>query len=83
MEEDLQKQAITLILPCLVSSINLFVPLFFSFLGLMERFKYPWHEIYVLIIRYFYFNSNLGNKHKTIEVLVKCCKCFKAIKFVH
>ncbi|XP_055506924.1 transmembrane channel-like protein 5 isoform X1 [Leucoraja erinacea] len=51
MEEDLQKQAITLILPCLVSSINLFVPLFFSFLGLMERFKYPWHEIYVLIIR--------------------------------
>ncbi|XP_078274522.1 transmembrane channel-like protein 5 [Rhinoraja longicauda] len=49
--EALQRQAATLFLPFLVASINLFVPLFFSFLGLMERFKYPWHEIYVLIIR--------------------------------
>ncbi|XP_062915120.1 transmembrane channel-like protein 5 isoform X1 [Mobula hypostoma] len=50
-KEELQKQASTLFLPFLVASINLFIPLFFSFLGLMERFKYPWHEIYVLIIR--------------------------------
>ncbi|XP_051878206.1 transmembrane channel-like protein 5 isoform X2 [Pristis pectinata] len=50
-KEELQKQAATLFLPFLVASINLFIPLFFSFLGFMERFKYPWHEIYVLIIR--------------------------------
>uniref|UniRef100_UPI00398EECA7 transmembrane channel-like protein 5 n=1 Tax=Pristiophorus japonicus TaxID=55135 RepID=UPI00398EECA7 len=50
-EEDLQKQAATLLLPFVLAIINLFIPLFFSFLGAMERFKYPRHELYVLIIR--------------------------------
>ncbi|XP_067912284.1 transmembrane channel-like protein 5 [Heterodontus francisci] len=50
-EEELHKQAATLFLPFVVAIINLFIPLFFSFLGVMERFKYPRHEIYVLIIR--------------------------------
>ncbi|XP_041062802.1 transmembrane channel-like protein 5 [Carcharodon carcharias] len=50
-EEEIQKQAATLLLPLVVAIINLVIPLFFSFLGFMERFKYPRHEIYVLIIR--------------------------------
>ncbi|XP_078097058.1 transmembrane channel-like protein 5 [Mustelus asterias] len=50
-EEELQKQAATLLLPLVVAIINLCIPLFFSFLGFMERFKYPRDEIYVLIIR--------------------------------
>ncbi|XP_069762174.1 transmembrane channel-like protein 5 isoform X2 [Narcine bancroftii] len=58
-QEELQKQAATLFLPFLVSSINLFIPLFFSFLGFMERFKYPWHEIYVLIIRNVLLNMSI------------------------
>ncbi|XP_059510210.1 transmembrane channel-like protein 5 isoform X2 [Stegostoma tigrinum] len=50
-EEDLYKQASTLMLPFVVAIVNLFIPLFFSFLGSMERFKYPRDEMYVLIIR--------------------------------
>ncbi|XP_043566941.1 transmembrane channel-like protein 5 [Chiloscyllium plagiosum] len=50
-EEELQKQASTLLLPFVVAIINLVIPLFFSFLGSMERFKYPRDEMYVLIIR--------------------------------
>ncbi|XP_072337978.1 transmembrane channel-like protein 5 isoform X2 [Scyliorhinus torazame] len=50
-EEEMQKQAATLLLPIVVAIINLFIPLFFSFLGVMERFKYARHEIYILIIR--------------------------------
>ncbi|XP_007891932.1 transmembrane channel-like protein 5 isoform X2 [Callorhinchus milii] len=44
-------EASTLLLPFLVAVINLFVPLLFSFIGFVERFKYPRHEIYALIIR--------------------------------
>ncbi|XP_067859307.1 transmembrane channel-like protein 5 isoform X2 [Heptranchias perlo] len=62
-KEELEKQAATLFLPFVVASINLFIPLFFSFLGVMERFKYPRHEIYVLIIR------NVLLKMSTIGVL--------------
>ncbi|XP_038676590.1 transmembrane channel-like protein 5 isoform X2 [Scyliorhinus canicula] len=51
IEEEMQKQAATLVLPIVVAIINLFIPLFFSFLGVMERFKYARHEIYILIIR--------------------------------
>ncbi|KAM3916663.1 transmembrane channel-like protein 5 [Leptodactylus fuscus] len=48
---DLTKQAATLQVPVVVSFINLILPLVYSMFGLVEKFKYPQHQVYVLIIR--------------------------------
>ncbi|KAM8934434.1 transmembrane channel-like protein 5 isoform 2-T2 [Pelodytes ibericus] len=48
---DLTKQAATLLVPVVVALINLIVPLIYAMFGLVEKFKYPRHHIYVVIIR--------------------------------
>nr|DBA20306.1 TPA: hypothetical protein GDO54_016013 [Pyxicephalus adspersus] len=48
---ELTKQAATLLVPVVVSLINLILPLVYAMFGLVEKFKYPHHEIYVVIIR--------------------------------
>ncbi|XP_063790469.1 transmembrane channel-like protein 5 [Pseudophryne corroboree] len=48
---DLTKQAATLQVPVVVALINLIMPLVFAMLGLVEKFKYPQHQIYAVIIR--------------------------------
>uniref|UniRef100_A0A8C5QN94 Transmembrane channel-like protein n=2 Tax=Leptobrachium leishanense TaxID=445787 RepID=A0A8C5QN94_9ANUR len=49
--EPLRKQAATLVVPVVVAFINLFVPLIYSLFGLVEKYKYPRHHTYVVIIR--------------------------------
>ncbi|XP_077305074.1 transmembrane channel-like protein 5 [Lithobates pipiens] len=49
--DELTKQASTLLVPVVVSLINLIMPLVFAMFGLVEKFKYPRHEIYVEILR--------------------------------
>ncbi|XP_075422168.1 transmembrane channel-like protein 5 isoform X1 [Ascaphus truei] len=48
---ELKNQAATLLVPVVVALINVVVPLFYALFGLVEKFKYPRHEIYVVIIR--------------------------------
>ncbi|KAM5151834.1 transmembrane channel-like protein 5 [Mantella aurantiaca] len=48
---ELTKQAATLLVPVVVSLINLIMPLVYAMFGLVEKYKYPRHEIYVVIIR--------------------------------
>ncbi|KAM9305535.1 transmembrane channel-like protein 5 [Gastrophryne carolinensis] len=48
---DLTKQAATLVVAVVVSLINLIMPLVYAMFGLVEKFKYPRHEIYVVILR--------------------------------
>ncbi|KAG9477040.1 hypothetical protein GDO78_002432 [Eleutherodactylus coqui] len=48
---ELTKQASTLLVPVVVALINLILPLVYSMFRLVEKFKYPQHEVYVLIIR--------------------------------
>ncbi|XP_068100848.1 transmembrane channel-like protein 5 isoform X2 [Hyperolius riggenbachi] len=48
---DLTKQAKTLLVPVVVSIINLIMPLVYAMFGLVEKYKYPRHEIYVEIMR--------------------------------
>ncbi|XP_069839859.1 transmembrane channel-like protein 5 isoform X2 [Dendropsophus ebraccatus] len=48
---ELTKQAATLLVPVVVSLINLIMPLVYSMFGLVEKFKYPQHQVYVVIIR--------------------------------
>uniref|UniRef100_H0W2G9 Transmembrane channel-like protein n=1 Tax=Cavia porcellus TaxID=10141 RepID=H0W2G9_CAVPO len=40
-----------LLLPFVVSCINLIVPRFYSMFGLVERYEMPRHEVYILLIR--------------------------------
>ncbi|XP_005391162.1 PREDICTED: transmembrane channel-like protein 5 isoform X2 [Chinchilla lanigera] len=40
-----------LLLPFVVSCINLAVPRFYSMFGLVERYEMPRHEVYILLIR--------------------------------
>uniref|UniRef100_G3SUK9 Transmembrane channel-like protein n=1 Tax=Loxodonta africana TaxID=9785 RepID=G3SUK9_LOXAF len=40
-----------LLLPFVVSCINLVVPRFYSMFGLVERYEMPRHEVYILLIR--------------------------------
>uniref|UniRef100_A0A4X2KDP5 Transmembrane channel-like protein n=1 Tax=Vombatus ursinus TaxID=29139 RepID=A0A4X2KDP5_VOMUR len=46
-----KNQAATLLLPFLVCCFNLFVPLFYSSFGLVEKFEIPRHQVLVIIIR--------------------------------
>ncbi|KAM4632638.1 transmembrane channel-like protein 5 isoform 1-T2 [Discoglossus pictus] len=48
---DLTKQAATLLVAVVVGIINLIMPLVYAMFGLVEKFKYPRHEIYVVILR--------------------------------
>ncbi|XP_051995157.1 transmembrane channel-like protein 5 [Xyrauchen texanus] len=48
---DLKAEASTLLLPVVVSLINLTVPLLYSLIDKMERYSNPWAKIYISIIR--------------------------------
>uniref|UniRef100_A0A8D0GPY7 Transmembrane channel-like protein n=1 Tax=Sphenodon punctatus TaxID=8508 RepID=A0A8D0GPY7_SPHPU len=48
---ELENQAATLVLPIVVCVLNLAVPFFYSVFGLVEKFKYPRHQIYTTMIR--------------------------------
>nr|XP_021151510.1 transmembrane channel-like protein 5 isoform X2 [Columba livia] len=50
-KNDLESQAATLVLPIVTSLLNTFVPLFYSWLGHLERFQTPGYRIYVTITR--------------------------------
>ncbi|KAG8432977.1 hypothetical protein GDO86_017301 [Hymenochirus boettgeri] len=48
---ELMKQAATLLVPVVVSLINVVMPLVYAMFFLVEKYKYPRHETYVEIIR--------------------------------
>eukprot|EP00079_Xenopus_tropicalis_P030652 XP_012826808.1 PREDICTED: transmembrane channel-like protein 5 isoform X2 [Xenopus tropicalis] len=48
---ELTKQAATLLVPVVVALINVIIPLVYAMFFLVEKYKYPRHEIYVEIIR--------------------------------
>ncbi|NXQ82767.1 TMC5 protein, partial [Nyctibius grandis] len=48
---DLESQAAVLVLPVVTSLLNAFIPFFYSWLGHLERFQSPGHQIYVTITR--------------------------------
>ncbi|OPJ70681.1 transmembrane channel-like protein 5 isoform B [Patagioenas fasciata monilis] len=50
-KNDLESQAATLLLPIVTSLLNTFIPLFYSWLGHLERFQTPGYQIYVTITR--------------------------------
>ncbi|KAM9372595.1 transmembrane channel-like protein 5 [Phaethornis superciliosus] len=50
-KNDLESQAAMLVLPIVVSLLNAFIPFFYSWLGHLERFRTPGHQIYVTITR--------------------------------
>ncbi|KAM9261551.1 transmembrane channel-like protein 5 [Cariama cristata] len=50
-KNDLESQAAMLVLPVVVSFLNAFIPFFYSWLGHLERFQTPGHQIYVTIAR--------------------------------
>ncbi|KGL77820.1 Transmembrane channel-like 5, partial [Tinamus guttatus] len=50
-KNDLENQAAMLVLPIVASLLNAFIPFFYSWLGLLEKFQNPRHQIYVTITR--------------------------------
>ncbi|XP_007956523.1 transmembrane channel-like protein 5 [Orycteropus afer afer] len=48
-----------LLLPFVVSCINLVVPRFYSMFGLVERYEMPRHEVYTLLIRNFFLKISI------------------------
>ncbi|KAM6114101.1 LOW QUALITY PROTEIN: transmembrane channel-like protein 5 [Pterocles gutturalis] len=50
-KKDLENQAATLVLPVVTSLLNTFIPFFYSWLGRLERFQSPGHQIYITITR--------------------------------
>ncbi|OCT64109.1 transmembrane channel-like protein 5 [Xenopus laevis] len=48
---ELTRQAATLLVPVVVALINMIIPLVYAMFFLVEKYKYPRHEIYVEIIR--------------------------------
>ncbi|XP_071617639.1 transmembrane channel-like protein 5 isoform X2 [Heliangelus exortis] len=50
-KNDLESQAAMLVLPIVVSLLNALIPFFYSWLGHLERFRTPGHQIYVTITR--------------------------------
>ncbi|KFQ09621.1 Transmembrane channel-like 5, partial [Haliaeetus albicilla] len=50
-KNDLESQAAMLVLPVATSLLNAFIPFFYSWLGHLERFQTPGHQIYVTITR--------------------------------
>uniref|UniRef100_A0A8C0GAL8 Transmembrane channel-like protein n=1 Tax=Chelonoidis abingdonii TaxID=106734 RepID=A0A8C0GAL8_CHEAB len=43
-------QAATLVLPIVVSLLNLLIPFCFALFGLIEKFQYPRHQLYLLLL---------------------------------
>ncbi|KAM6244678.1 transmembrane channel-like protein 5 isoform 2-T5 [Spheniscus humboldti] len=50
-KNDLESQAAMLVLPIVTSLLNTFIPFFYSWLGHLESFQTPGHQIYVTITR--------------------------------
>ncbi|NWI16770.1 TMC5 protein, partial [Crypturellus soui] len=50
-KNELEGQAAMLVLPIVASLLNAFIPFFYSWLGLLEKFQNPRHQIYVTITR--------------------------------
>ncbi|XP_077683617.1 transmembrane channel-like protein 5 isoform X1 [Eretmochelys imbricata] len=50
-KSELENEAATLVLPVVVSLLNLLVPFCFALFGLLEKFQYPRHQLYVTVIR--------------------------------
>ncbi|NWW42757.1 TMC5 protein, partial [Pedionomus torquatus] len=50
-KNDLESQAAMLVLPIVASLLNAFVPFFYSWLGHLERYQTPGHQVYVTIAR--------------------------------
>ncbi|NWR69613.1 TMC5 protein, partial [Centropus unirufus] len=50
-KNDLEAQAAMLVLPIIASLLNSLIPFFYSWLGHLERFQSPGHQIYVTIAR--------------------------------
>ncbi|XP_044513400.1 transmembrane channel-like protein 5 [Gracilinanus agilis] len=80
---DHKNQAATLLLPFMVCCINLFVPLFYSSFGLVEKFEIPRHQVFVIITRniflkisiigilcYYWLNAVAISKKECWETLV-------------
>ncbi|XP_020820925.1 transmembrane channel-like protein 5 [Phascolarctos cinereus] len=78
-----KNQAATLLLPFLVCCINLFVPLFYSSFGLVEKFEIPRHQVLVIITRniflkisiigilcYYWLNSVAVSQEECWETLI-------------
>uniref|UniRef100_A0A8C8A850 Transmembrane channel-like protein n=1 Tax=Otus sunia TaxID=257818 RepID=A0A8C8A850_9STRI len=49
-KNDLESQAAMLVLPIVASLLNTFIPFFYSWLGHLERFQTPGHQIYLLLL---------------------------------
>uniref|UniRef100_A0A8B9NRW4 Transmembrane channel-like protein n=1 Tax=Accipiter nisus TaxID=211598 RepID=A0A8B9NRW4_9AVES len=49
-KNDLESQAAMLVLPVATSLLNAFIPFFYSWLGHLERFQTPGHQIYNLLL---------------------------------
>uniref|UniRef100_A0A674JL24 Transmembrane channel-like protein n=1 Tax=Terrapene triunguis TaxID=2587831 RepID=A0A674JL24_9SAUR len=50
-KSELENEAATLVLPIVVSLLNLLIPFCFALFGLIEKFQYPRHQLYATIIR--------------------------------
>ncbi|XP_074925173.1 transmembrane channel-like protein 5 [Chelonoidis abingdonii] len=50
-KSELEKEAATLVLPIVVSLLNLLIPFCFALFGLIEKFQYPRHQLYATVIR--------------------------------
>ncbi|XP_065414986.1 transmembrane channel-like protein 5 isoform X5 [Chrysemys picta bellii] len=50
-KSELENEAATLVLPIVVSLLNLLIPFCFALFGLIEKFQYPRHQLYTTIIR--------------------------------
>uniref|UniRef100_A0A452HV51 Transmembrane channel-like protein n=1 Tax=Gopherus agassizii TaxID=38772 RepID=A0A452HV51_9SAUR len=46
----LENEAATLVLPIVVSLLNLLIPFCFALFGLIEKFQYPRHQLYLLLL---------------------------------
>ncbi|XP_030432760.1 transmembrane channel-like protein 5 isoform X6 [Gopherus evgoodei] len=50
-KSELENEAATLVLPIVVSLLNLLIPFCFALFGLIEKFQYPRHQLYATVIR--------------------------------
>uniref|UniRef100_A0A8C8RRK5 Transmembrane channel-like protein n=1 Tax=Pelusios castaneus TaxID=367368 RepID=A0A8C8RRK5_9SAUR len=49
-KSELEIEAVTLVLPVVVSLINLLIPFCYALFGFIEKFKYPRHQLYLLLL---------------------------------
>ncbi|KAM9125052.1 transmembrane channel-like protein 5 isoform 3-T4 [Pangshura tecta] len=50
-KSELENEATTLVLPIVVSLLNLLIPFCFALFELIEKFQYPRHQLYATVIR--------------------------------